>query len=85
MSDAPEERLDELAADVEKRFLALKKGSTRGDQDFMIMFMVAVSILDDLKRVTQRYKNLSESSKSFVSDLIGKIDELLTQNITDRV
>ena len=80
-SDAAEDHIAELAAEVEKRFRTLKKGSTRGDQDFMIMSMVAVSLLDDLNRTAKRCDAISEITRRFASGLIVKIDELLMRDM----
>jgi cell division protein ZapA (FtsZ GTPase activity inhibitor) len=80
-SDASEDRLAELATEVEARFLKLKKGSTRGDQDFIIMSMVAISLLDELSRALERYETVSEMTRRFASGLIVKIDELLMRDM----
>ena len=80
-SDASEEHLQKLANTVESRFREMKKGGSRGDQDFMIMSMVAVSLLDDLNQALQRYETLSELAETFATQLIEKIDSLLARDM----
>jgi cell division protein ZapA (FtsZ GTPase activity inhibitor) len=81
-SDADESRLTKLAKEVEERFLQLKKGNPRGDQDFMVMSMVAVSILDDLKRAQEKCAETLRTSRTFADTIIDKIDELLVREIS---
>lgn len=80
-SDADEAHLLHLAKLVEGRFQQLKKGNPRGDQDFMVMTMVAVSILDELKTVERKYNDTLAASRDFADILIDKIDELLVREI----
>ena len=80
-SDATEAHLQELAQSVEERFRAMKKGAARGDQDFMIMSMVAVSLLDELNQTAERLKNVSGLAEAFATQLIEKIDTLLAQDM----
>jgi cell division protein ZapA (FtsZ GTPase activity inhibitor) len=80
-SDAEESHLIGLAKAVEQRFLTLKKGNPRSDQDFMVMAMVAVSILDDLHSIERKYNETVEKSRQFADNLIDKIDELLVREI----
>ena len=80
-SDAEESHLLGLAKAVEDRFLKLKKGNPRSDQDFMVMAMVAVSILDDLQRVESKYGETLGTARRFADSLIDKIDELLVREI----
>ena len=80
-SDAEESHLMELAKVVENRFLQLKKGNPRGDQDFMVMSMVAVSILDELHAMQNKYAESLDLSRRFADSLIDKIDELLVREI----
>ena len=80
-SDAPEEQLQKLATDVEDRFRALKKSNARSDQDFMIMSMVAVSLLDELNQSKKKFETVFESTKTFTQRLIDKIDEFLVKDI----
>ena len=81
-SDASEEDLAGLAREVDQRYRALKqKGGTRGDQDLMIMSMVAVSLLDELKAVTSKYDSIRDAADTFASQLIEKIDELLVKEV----
>jgi cell division protein ZapA (FtsZ GTPase activity inhibitor) len=77
-SDASEEHLADLAREVDHRYQSLKKkGGTRGDQDLMIMSMVAVSLLDELMSATTKYRSTCDAATAFVKQLIAKIDELL--------
>ena len=80
-SDADEAHLLTLAKLVEQRFQQLKKGNPRGDQDFMVMTMVAVSILDELKTVERKFDDAVTVSRAFADTLIDKIDELLVREI----
>jgi len=80
-SDANEEHLQKLAIEIEKRFRELKKGGSRGDQDFMIMSMVAVSLLDELKTAEAKYQSVNSKSRDFGTKIIDKIDELLVREI----
>lgn len=80
-SDAEESHLAGLAKVVEERFVQLKKGNPRSDQDFMVMAMVAVSILDDLHGVEKKYRETLDTSRRFADTLIDKIDELLVREI----
>jgi cell division protein ZapA (FtsZ GTPase activity inhibitor) len=81
-SDASEAHLTELAREVDKRFNVLKKkGGTRGDQDLMIMGMVAVTLLDELKTTQTKYESIRDVASTFAASLIEKIDELLVQEI----
>ena len=47
----------------------------------MIMSMVAVSLLDELKRNVKRYQTISDMTRKFVTGLIVKIDELLMRDM----
>ena len=80
-SDAEESHLFGLAKAVEDRFLQLKKGNPRSDQDFMVMAMVAVSILDDLHDMEKRCRDTLNAARRFSDSLIDKIDELLVREI----
>lgn len=80
-SDAPEEHLQNLAGSVEARFRALKKSNARSDQDFMIMSMVAVSLLDELNQAKEKFEAVFESSRNFTHRLIDRIDEFLVKDI----
>ncbi len=80
-SDAPEEHLQALALEVETRFRALKKSNARSDQDFMIMSMVAVSLLDELNRAKEKFENVFESSKTFTQKVIDCIDDFLVKEV----
>jgi cell division protein ZapA (FtsZ GTPase activity inhibitor) len=80
-SDANEEHLLGLAKVVEERFKQLKKGNPRGDQDFLVMSMVAVSILDELRSSQEKLKATVATSRQFADALIDKIDELLVREI----
>ncbi len=80
-SDAEESRLTGLAKAVEERFLRLKKGNPRSDQDFMVMAMVAVSILDELYDVEKKHTETINTSRRFADSLIDRIDELLVREI----
>ena len=81
-SDADEHHLTNLAKVVEERFKQLKKGNPRGDQDFLVMSMVAVSILDDLRSAQKKLEETLAASRSFADALIDKIDELLVREIS---
>ena len=80
-SDAPEAHLRELAADVEERFRALKRSNARSDQDFMIMSMVAVSLLDELNRTREKCESVFKSTRSFTHRLMDRIDEFLVKDV----
>ena len=80
-SDAPEAHLQALAHKVEERFRALKKSNARSDQDFMIMSMVAVALLDELNQTKEKFETLFESARGFTLGLIDHIDELLVKDI----
>ncbi len=80
-SDAPEAHLQELARKVEERFRALKKSNARSDQDFMIMSMVAVSLLDELNRTREKCSSVFESARIFTHRLIDTIDEFLVKEV----
>jgi cell division protein ZapA (FtsZ GTPase activity inhibitor) len=81
-SDASEEHLADLAREVDHRYQELKKkGGTRGDQDLMIMSMVAVSLLDELVSATAKYQSACDAASAFAEELIAKIDELLVLEV----
>jgi cell division protein ZapA (FtsZ GTPase activity inhibitor) len=80
-SDAPEERLQALAEEVENRFRSLKKSNARSDQDFMIMSMVAVSLLEELNQTRQKCDHVFESTREFTHRLMDHIDELLVRDV----
>ena len=80
-SDAPESHLQELARAVEERFRALKKSNARSDQDFMIMSMVAVTLLDELNRTKEKCATIFESSRNVTHRLIDTIDEFLVKEV----
>ncbi len=81
-SDASEEHLAELAREVDGRYQNLKKrGGTRGDQDLMIMSMVAVSLLDELRAVSQKYDRVRGAATTFAEQLVDKIDTLLVEEV----
>ncbi len=80
-SDASEVHLQELARKVEERFRALKKSNPRSDQDFMIMSMVAVTLLDELNQTRERFDTLFGATRNFTLGLIDRIDELLVKDI----
>lgn len=81
-SDAEESHLLGLAKTVEDRFLQLKKGNPRSDQDFMVMAMVAVSILDELQQVETKHNETLGTARRFADSLIDRIDELLVREIS---
>jgi cell division protein ZapA (FtsZ GTPase activity inhibitor) len=80
-SDANQSHVQELAQTVENRFRTLKKGASRGDQDFMIMSMVAVSLLDELNKANERCDKISTLSEAFATRLIERIDALLAEDL----
>lgn len=81
-SDASEEHLASLAKEVDERFQTLKKkGRARGDQDLMIMAMVAVSLLDELKTALEKYHSVHDASTTFANQLVERIDALLIQDV----
>jgi cell division protein ZapA (FtsZ GTPase activity inhibitor) len=80
-SDASQSHVQELAQTVENKFRELKKGASRGDQDFMIMSMVAVSLLDELNQAKERCERVSELAEAFAKRLIERIDALLAQDL----
>ncbi len=80
-SDASQSHVQELAQTVENKFRVLKKGASRGDQDFMIMSMVAVSLLEELNQATERCDKVSALAEEFATRLIERIDALLAQDL----
>lgn len=80
-SDAPEAHLRALAAVVEERFRTLKRSNARSDQDFMIMSMVAVSLLDELNRTKEKADTIFKSTRVFTHRLIDQLDEFLVKDV----
>ena len=78
-SDADEEHLRELAADVNERFEAIEKRGPRASQEFRAMAMVAILMADELYEARQRASAIRESARAFAARLIERIDELLSR------
>jgi cell division protein ZapA (FtsZ GTPase activity inhibitor) len=81
-SDTSEDHMAVLAKEVDQRFRSLKgKGGTRGDQDLLIMSMVAVALLDELRSSELKSQEIQNVAADFASQIIEKIDELLVQEV----
>ena len=77
-SDAEEDYIRRLAADVTTRFVALREKGPRHNQDFKAMSMVAIGLLDELSSAKKQSESIQEKTKSFAMRMISKIDKILS-------
>lgn len=79
-SDAGEEHLEALAAEVDRRFRSIERRGPRGDGEMRAMTMVAIVLLDELERAEARRDAVIGRARAFAEKLIRRIDELLDPN-----
>ncbi len=77
-SDADEEYLLGLAREIDNRFQSIKRSGMRQDQEFKAMAMVAIGLLDEMTSTKKSYESIREKAKQFASQMIGRIDALLS-------
>ena len=78
-SDANQAHIDNLAAEINKRYSGIEKRGPRASQEARAMAMVAIVLLDELNEARGRLDDLRESTGAFVERMIAKIDETLSQ------
>jgi cell division protein ZapA (FtsZ GTPase activity inhibitor) len=76
-SDAKEDYVRQLAADITKRFVALREKGPRHNQDFKAMAMVAIGLLDELYSAKKERESIQEKTRQFAMRIISRIDKLL--------
>jgi cell division protein ZapA (FtsZ GTPase activity inhibitor) len=76
-SDAEEDYVRQLAADVTARFVGLREKGPRHNQDFKAMAMVAIGLLDELAAVKKERESIQEKTRNFAMRMISRIDKLL--------
>ena len=77
-SDANDEYVEKLAGEISERFVSIKPKGPRADHDFRAMTMVAISLLDELTTTKQKYSSLKEKARKFASQMIDRIENLLS-------
>ncbi len=74
--------LRRLADEVSRRVKETKLPGSRRDNEFKIVAMVAISLLDELNSARDELDKTRDDAKRFATKMIAKIDELLAHNLS---
>ena len=76
-SDLDEEYVEKLAAEITDRFNSLKPKGARSEQDLRAMSLVALGVLDELHKSSDRHQQLRRKTREFVQRMVSRLDGLL--------
>ena len=77
-----EKYIHELAAEITERVKSIRGAGRKKDQEFKIIAMVAISLLDELNTTKQSLDGTRETARQFAVKMIAKIDALLADNVS---
>jgi cell division protein ZapA (FtsZ GTPase activity inhibitor) len=76
-SDAGVEHVEQLAAEIDRRFKAIERRGPRSEQEFRALAMVAIVLLDELGRAEEGRERIAQAARTFARRLLDRIDAVL--------